>query len=82
MSDSNLDSDVPELRVRAGNAAACNPEGDYVLYWMIAFRRTLWNFSLQRAVDWARDLKKPLVIFDGGEIAIDKASPKARRNTN
>ncbi len=31
---------------------------------MIAARRTDWNFSLQRAVDWARHLKKPLVVFE------------------
>lgn len=64
MSDSSLKSDVPALRVRAGNAAECNPESDYVLYWMIAFRRTRWNYSLQRAVDWARHLNKPLVILE------------------
>ncbi len=64
MSDSDPNSDVPELRVRPGNAAACAPAGDYVLYWMVAFRRTQWNFSLQRAVDSARNLKKPLVILE------------------
>nr|NIL98164.1 deoxyribodipyrimidine photolyase [Planctomycetales bacterium]NIP70316.1 deoxyribodipyrimidine photolyase [Planctomycetales bacterium] len=57
-------SEVPELRVRRGNTAEANPDGDYVLYWMIAFRRTRWNFSLQRAVDWARALKKPLLILE------------------
>ena len=31
---------------------------------MIANRRTGWNFSLQRAIQWARDLKKPLVVFE------------------
>ncbi len=54
----------PDIRIRTGNDADCNADGDYVLYWMIAFRRTEWNFSLQRAVEWARDLKKPLLIFE------------------
>ncbi len=31
---------------------------------MIAHRRTEWNFALERAVDWARALKKPLVVFE------------------
>lgn len=31
---------------------------------MIAARRTDWNFGLQRAVDWARPLKKPLLVFE------------------
>jgi deoxyribodipyrimidine photo-lyase len=31
---------------------------------MIAFRRAHWNFSLQRAVDWARELKRPLLILE------------------
>lgn len=31
---------------------------------MIACRRTEWNFGLQRAVDWARGLKKPLLVFE------------------
>ncbi len=35
-----------------------------MLYWMTAFRRTSWNFSLQRAVEWARDLRKPLLILE------------------
>jgi deoxyribodipyrimidine photo-lyase len=31
---------------------------------MIAFRRLHWNFALDRAVQLARELKKPLVIFE------------------
>ncbi|MCO6453701.1 MAG: deoxyribodipyrimidine photolyase [Pirellulaceae bacterium] len=31
---------------------------------MVAYRRPHWNFSLQRAVEWARDLRKPLVILE------------------
>lgn len=57
-------SDVPNLRIRKANQADVNSEGDYVLYWMTAFRRTEWNFGLQRGVEWARDLKKPLVILE------------------
>ena len=35
-----------------------------MLYWMIATRRTKWNFALDRAVDWAKKLGKPLIVFE------------------
>lgn len=49
------------------------------LYWMIAFRRTHWNFSLQRAVEWARELNKPLVIFEPLRIGYRWASDRLHR---
>ncbi len=55
---------VPDVRIRTVHRADVNHRGDYVLYWMVAFRRTTDNFALQRAVDWSRDLKKPLVVFE------------------
>ena len=36
----------------------------YVLYWMIANRRANYNFALQRAADLARELKKPLLVYE------------------
>ena len=57
-------SDFPDLRLRSGNRGEVNADGEFILYWMIAYRRTEWNFSLQRAVDWARELNKPLVVFE------------------
>jgi deoxyribodipyrimidine photo-lyase len=54
----------PPLRVRDANEAPVNANGDFVLYWMIAYRRPLWNYSLERAVDWALELGKPLVILE------------------
>ena len=55
---------IPPLRVSAANEKPVNPDGDYVLYWMTAFRRTEWNFALQRAVEWAEELRKPLVVLE------------------
>ena len=55
---------VPQLRIQKSNDAPVNPEGDFVLYWMTAFRRVNWNFSLQRAVDWAEELNKPLIVLE------------------
>ena len=55
---------TPSIRIRTASSHEVNSSGDYVLYWMTAFRRTEWNFSLQRAVEWARELRKPLVILE------------------
>ena len=54
----------PSERIAALNQAPINPGADFVLYWMIAFRRARWNFSLQRAVDWACELGKPLLVLE------------------
>ncbi len=55
---------VPEIRIRAGNSLIARQDGDFVLYWMIASRRTSWNFALDRSIEWAEKLGKPLVIFE------------------
>jgi len=58
-------TEVPDLRIRSiGQHQTADRNGRYVLYWMTAFRRTSWNFSLQRAVQWSRDLRKPLVVLE------------------
>lgn len=61
---SRAPSPIPPLRLRALNAAPVRPEGEYVLYWMTAFRRLSWNFALDRAVERARELGKPFLIFE------------------
>jgi deoxyribodipyrimidine photo-lyase len=43
---------------------AVRPDGTFVLYWMIAARRCRSNFGLQRAVEWARELDRPLLVFE------------------
>lgn len=55
---------VPEIRIRRIGAAHVNPERDFVLYWMTAFRRARSNFALQRAVEWCRELGRPLLVFE------------------
>lgn len=57
-------SDINSLRIRSVNDQPVNADGDFVLYWMIANRRVNWNYSLQRAVDWAKHLGKPLLVFE------------------
>jgi deoxyribodipyrimidine photo-lyase len=56
--------DFPSQRVRTMGQREVDRQGDYVLYWMIASRRSSWNFSLQRARDWAAELQKPLLVFE------------------
>ncbi|MGE3779856.1 MAG: deoxyribodipyrimidine photolyase, partial [Pirellulaceae bacterium] len=55
---------VPPQRVRPASERPVRADGEFVLYWMIANRRGGWNFSLERAVEWAVTLQKPLVILE------------------
>lgn len=55
---------VPALRVRALNAHDVRAQGGYVLLWMTAFRRHHDNFALDRALEHARALGRPLLIFE------------------
>ena len=57
-------SNLPPLRLRVANDKPLNAKGDFVLYWMIAYRRTEWNYSLERAAEWAAELGKPLVVLE------------------
>jgi deoxyribodipyrimidine photo-lyase len=52
------------IRIRKVNGAPIRPDRGYVLYWMIAARRTRFNFALDRAVAHARELRRPLVVFE------------------
>ncbi len=70
---------LPTIRIRECNASPVRADGDFVLYWMIAFRRTTWNFSLQRAVEWARELGKPLVVFEPLRVGYRWASDRLHR---
>jgi deoxyribodipyrimidine photo-lyase len=67
---------VPQIRIQKSNDAPVNPEGDFVLYWMIAFRRVNWNFSLQRAVEWSKELNKPLIVLEALRCGYQWASDR------
>ena len=71
--------DVPAVRVRAINDVEVTSDGDYVLYWMISFRRSQYNYSLQRAVTWAKKLNKPLVILEAIRCDCPWASDRLHR---
>lgn len=55
---------VPGLRIRTVRDAPLRRAGDYVLYWMTAARRTRANYGLQRAIEHARALQRPLLILE------------------
>jgi deoxyribodipyrimidine photo-lyase len=64
-----LSDTIPSIRILSVNQKPVlggdgTLGGDYVLYWMTAFRRTRYNFALQRGVEWANRLGKPLLVFD------------------
>ncbi|MCX7807322.1 MAG: deoxyribodipyrimidine photolyase, partial [Deltaproteobacteria bacterium] len=59
-----MQSVVPESRLHVLSDHPPNLQGDFVVYWMSAFRRLAFNFALDRAVEWSARLKKPLVIFE------------------
>jgi deoxyribodipyrimidine photo-lyase len=46
---------------------------------MIASRRTTWNFALDRAVEWAEKLRKPLVILEALRCGYPWASDRMHR---
>ncbi|MCY2961710.1 MAG: deoxyribodipyrimidine photolyase [Planctomycetota bacterium] len=70
---------VPELRVVARNPRAVRKAGDYVLYWMTANRRTGWNFALDRAVELAAGLDKPLLVFEALRVGYRWNSDRLHR---
>ena len=55
---------IPENRLRTSNSHPLKTDGQWVLYWMTAFRRTRYNFALQHAAHLAQEMGKPLVILE------------------
>ncbi len=70
---------VPQIRIRELGLEQEPRDGGYVLYWMTAFRRPYDNFALQRAVEWAKGLGRPLVIFEALRTDYPWASERLHR---
>lgn len=70
---------IPAIRHHHANGHDIRPDGDFVLYWMIAYRRTRYNFSLQHAVDRANQFGKPLLIFEPLRTRYQWASDRIHR---
>jgi len=67
---------VPAERIRAANEAPVRREGSYVLLWSTAFRRTSGNYALDRAVEWSRELARPLVVLEALRVGYPHASDR------
>ncbi len=72
-------TNIPPERIQRSNIQPVNGAGEYVLYWMIANRRRHWNFALQRAVHWAVELRKPLLVVEA--LSCDYRWANARFHT-
>lgn len=66
-------------RIHACNAAPVAPDRRYVLYWMVGARRLRWNFALQHALDEARRLDRPLLVFEALRCDYRWASDRLHR---
>lgn len=70
---------VPAIRVRPLNDAPVRDTGAFVLYWMIASRRTTYNFGLQHAVGVAVAHDLPLVVLEALDCDYPWANDRLHR---
>ena len=70
---------LPAARLRVVNDAPVRRDGAFVLYWMIAARRRRGNFALERAVELARELGKPLLVLEPLRVDYPHASERLHR---
>ncbi len=70
---------VPSTRVFLSNRQPVRPEQSYVLCWLLSSRRPTWNYTLQRAVEHAVLLRKPLVILEAVELDYPWASQRTHQ---
>jgi deoxyribodipyrimidine photo-lyase len=55
---------VPAHRLRIANDAPLRPDRAWVVYWMVSARRSRSNYAMQRAVELAVELGRPLLVFE------------------
>ena len=67
---------APDMRIVRLNQAPINMRGGYVLYWMTAARRTVYNYGLEHAVALARELGKGLVVLEALRCGYPHASQR------
>ncbi len=65
-----------QARLRRLNAHKSHAAGAYVLYWMQIYRRLTHNHALDYAVRCARELGKPLVVYEGLRLDYPWASQR------
>ncbi len=67
------------MRVRLLIDRAPDERGEHVLYSMTMYRRPGWNFALERAVQWAKRLDRPLVVLEALRCGYPYASERLNR---
>jgi deoxyribodipyrimidine photo-lyase len=70
---------VPHVRIQTLNDRPPQSDGRFVLYWMTASRRVEWNFGLQRAVELAVELQRPLVVLEALRVGYRWANDRLHR---
>ena len=70
---------MTDSRVVAFNGRPVRNDGEYVLYWQVMARRTRYNFALERAVEHAVALSKPLLVLEPLRIGYQWASDRMHR---
>ncbi len=68
-----------QARLRRLNGAPVAARGDYVLYWMQAYRRLDRNHALDHALRCAEELGRPLAVYEGLRIDYPWASRRLHR---
>lgn len=68
-----------QSRLRRAGDGPIVRDGEYVLYWMQAFRRLRHNHALEYACKYARELGKPLVVYEGLRLDYPWASERHHR---
>ena len=63
-------------RIRNLNSMPINTSGDYVLYWMTSARRFHYNAGMDRAVNLALKLNKPILVIECMSIRHEWASER------
>jgi deoxyribodipyrimidine photo-lyase len=67
------------VRISRANDRDVHARGDYVLYWMIAARRTSWSFALDHAIALAKQVARPLLVFEPLRAGYPWASDRIHR---
>ena len=68
-----------QARLRRLNAHPTRASGEFVLYWMQAYRRLAHNHALDYALACARELERPLVVYEGLRLDYPWASARLHR---
>ncbi len=72
-----VDDDAPfAARIHRLNEAPVRASADHVLYWMVTARRTRWNQALDRALAYARALRRPLIVLEALRVDYPWASER------